>query len=254
MSKALVTILSLFALSVGLVWYSARNNAPKEINNNTIVVGVNAEYPPFTFIRDNEIVGFDVDLINEIGKRLNKNIELKDMPFNALISEVQIGLLHVIIGGIAPTAERGKQVLFTKPYLQGRPLVIITKVDGPPVETVNDLTGKNVAVNEGFTSDLYMSTIEGPELLRLGTLSDSFLALQSGGVDALVAEQDTIQPLFETIDQKDFKIVVIPDTDDPSAIGITKKYPKLLPKIESILEELKNDGTLDQLRKKWWKL
>ena len=97
------------------VWYSAQKITPGK-SFDTIIVGTNTECAPFSFKEDDTIVGFDIDVITEVIKRLNKKIVLKDMPFDALIPEIQIGNIHVIAAGMTPTPERAQRTLFTQPH------------------------------------------------------------------------------------------------------------------------------------------
>ena len=93
--------------------------------SKTFIVGTNAEYPPFCSVENGNIVGFDIDIAKDIAKRLGKEIIIKDMAFEALIPELQIGKIHFAAAGLTPTPEKAKKVLFTEPYLKGDPLLII---------------------------------------------------------------------------------------------------------------------------------
>lgn len=253
MNKTLVTILSLFLLSVGLVWYSVKqqmaHRLPLPIPSLTL--GTNAEYRPFSFIQDNTISGFDIDLIREIEKKLGKKIKIRDMPWTALIPEIQLGTIDMIIGGLTPTPERAKNMLFTKPYLTEKPLVIITLTDGPVIRSIDDLLDKTVIVNEGFTSDFYMSKLTGPELIRLDTIADSFLALETKRGDAIVADQNSSNAVIESRDKNMFKVTPIPDVTENFAIAVSKKNPSIFEKIQTILDALEEDGTVQRLKAKW---
>ncbi len=252
MNKTVPIILFSLLTSIILVWYLAhRNPNPKAtISDDTIIVGTNAEYAPFSFMQDNTIIGFDIDLIHEIGNRLNKKIILQDMPFDALIPALQIGSIQVIATGITPTEQRAKQVFFTTPYLTGDSLVIVSKANNP-LTVLNQLTGKKVAVNEGFTADYYMSNIKGPELIRFATAIESFMALESNRVDALVAAQNNVKPFLDKFGTNSLSVSVIPNTTEEYALAVSKKYPELRDEIDKIIAELTQDGTLEQLKKKW---
>ena len=253
MNKTLITILSLFLLSVGLVWYSAKQQVAKRLpaSASALVVGTNAEYRPFAFKEGDKMVGFDIDLIHALEKELRKNITIVDRPWTALISDIQLGSIDMTIGGVTPTAERAKSMIFTEPYLSERPLVIVTRTNDPTLATVDELLDKKVIVNEGFTSDTYMSQFEGPELLRLDTLTDAFLALEAGKADALVADQDSSNALIAFRDPSAFKVVTIPNVTENFAIAITKDRPAILTAVQKALDTLKRNGTIQQLREKW---
>src|SRR5580704_2849514 len=88
-------------------------------SSNILLVGTNAEFAPYSFIDNGQIVGFDIDVAQEVAQRLGKTITFKDMPFESLLPELQLGRIEIIAAGITPTQERAQKVLFTKPYVEG---------------------------------------------------------------------------------------------------------------------------------------
>ena len=251
MNKTVPFLIISLLVSFILVWRLA-NKSPEKTRQpqNILVVGTNAEYAPFSFRDEQTVTGFDIDLIEEIAKRLNKTIQLQDMPFDSLIPALQLGTIQVIAAGITPNPERAQRILFTKPYLTGDQLLIVSRVD-LPLKTIEKLKGKKVAVNEGFTADYYMSKIQGPELIKFATAIESFMTLESGRVDALVAAQNTVKPFLEHYGAEKFSISAIPNTSDEYALAISKKYPELLEPIQKALDAMAADGTIENLKKKW---
>ena len=252
MNKTVPILIVSLLVSFILVWRLA-NRSPSETRQpqNVLIVGTNAEYAPFSFVQGKTITGFDIDLIEEVAKRLNKTLQLQDMPFDGLVSSLQLGTIQVIAAGITPTAERAERIIFTKPYLTGDQLLIISRADAP-IKNIDALKkGKKVAVNEGFTADYYMSKIQGPELIKFATAIESFMTLESGRVDALVAAQNTVKTFIEHYGADKFFSAPIPGTTDEYALAISKKYPELLEPIQNALNEITADGTLETLKKKW---
>lgn len=251
MNKLITLILlSLFA-SFFTLWYRTNKiDKPAVSKDNILLVGTNSEYAPFSFMENNQVVGFDIDLVTEIAKVMGKTLELQDMPFDALIPAMQTGQLQVIATGITPTQKRALQVNFTKPYLKGDPLLIVSPV-AAPIKTVDELKDKKVAVNEGFTADYYMSEIKGPQLVRFASPIESFMALASGRIDALVAAENNVKPFLNHYGVNKFSVAYIPDTTDEYALALSKKYPDLVAQVQEALDTLQENGTLDALKQKW---
>jgi ABC-type amino acid transport substrate-binding protein len=248
------TLLALLGIISVFVWYKAGKTVTPAIQNaNTVIIGTNSEFPPFSFKHDDEFIGFDIDVIKEVLKRLKRDITFKDMPFDALIPEIQIGNIHVIAGGMTPTEERAQRTLFTRPHLTGDPLVIISSKNTPVFTNIADLAGKTVAVNEGYTADSFMSEQPGITLLRLSSalVSDGMLALESGRADAFVAASFSMKPYFEKYNINNFNVTPIPSTEESSAFAVSKHYPDLRRDIQVILNEMEQDGTLAELKTKW---
>lgn len=242
------------ALIVGLLTFFALflffkpSNVSKE--SNALIVGVSADFPPFSFIKDDAIVGFDIDIIEEISRRIHKKIELRNMPFGTLIPSLQIGTIHVIAAGLTATPERAQQILFTTPYLEDGPLVIVS-LSAKPVKTIEDLHGKEIVVNEGHTADLYISKIKGLNIRRLKSPADAFLALKSGRSFALVVAGNTVKPFFDQYGEQLFSVHPIPGTGENSCLAVSPKHPDLLKQLQQALDAMKADGSLQQLRLKW---
>ena len=220
-----------------------------------LTVGTSADFPPFSF-RDktDEIVGFDIDVVREICKRLELKIQLIDRPFSMLIPQIQVGQIDLIAAGMTPNPEREKNLRFTKSYLKENPLVIVTAKD--EIKNVEDLKGKSVIVNTGYISDIYISQFPEIKLIRLPKVSDAMLALEHNKADAFVTASLTLQPYNlasraqngETL----LKTIVIENTSETSALGVSKKLTdELFEKIQVTLDEMEKDGTLKGLKEKW---
>ncbi len=242
-------IASCILLVVALVLVSGC--CKQDVATNVLIVGTESNFPNFSFKDKGELVGFDIDIVKEVARRLEKTIEFKDMSFEALIPQAQLGSMHVIAAGMTPTPERAKVVAFTKPYVNGDPLFIVTLI-GNDAKDLDDLKqGKHVVVNQGYTADFFMSKIEGPELLRLDTPAEAFLALKQGRADAFVTARNTLAPFFKKHDAEGFEYKIIPGTDESTALIVSKKYPELLHEIQKQLDAMEQDGTLQAIKKKW---
>ena len=238
----------LIVLLSGYLW---RRGVRNHDASDVLVVGTNAEYPPFSFIENDRIVGFDIDIVQEIVRRLGKSIRIQDMPFDLLLPKLQLGDIHLVAAGMTMTPERALRVNFTKPYLAHDPLLIITLASRMPLEQIKDLEGKIVVVNEGYTADVYLSQFNQIMLRRLASPTEAFLALQSGRADAFVAAQSSVQAFFAHHGKDNFRIDPLEAVHDDYALVVSKKYPMLLAQIEEVLGEMQDDGTLQRLKKTW---
>src|SRR5579872_49712 len=251
--KSLYIIVTIFIITSFIVWYRAEKTIITAQPLDTVIVGTNAEFPPFSFKEGDVVTGFDIEVISEILKRLNKKMIIKDMPFDALLPEIQLGNIHVIAAGITPTPERAQRAIFTRPHLAaGNPLVIISSKQDP-LTSLEDLAGKTVVVNEGYVADSYMSEQPAVHLIRLSSaaVSDGMLALESGRADAFVTALHPMKPYFEKYDRNNFSVTPIPDTEESSAFAVSKHYPELRDYIQAKLDRMQSDGTLDDIKKKW---
>ncbi len=214
-----------------------------------LIVGTNAEFPPFCYIENKTIIGFDIDIAQEVAKKLNKPIYIKDMPFDALIPEICLGKVDFVAAGMSYTEERAKRVLFTKPYLSGDPFVIFSLVQKQ--FNLDDLKDKTVVVVEGFTADHFMSANKSIRLIRLPTQADCFIAIKSGRADAFITAKSTVDAFFEGQDPSKFHITRLEGTGETCALALPKSKAFLLLDIQKALDDLEKDGTLAKLKIKW---
>lgn len=218
---------------------------------DTLVIGTTADYPPFSFKQDGHIVGFDIDVAVEAVKRLGKKYSIEDVPFELLIPQAMMGKLPLLAAGLSRTSERAEQVYFSRPHGINNQLVVLTPARDTAVTGLNDLVEKQVAVNKGYTADEYMSKLNNLAVDRLPTIADAIKALQSEKVNAFVTEAQTVPAIFEEYGLENFNLFVIPESAEVLALAISKHYPDLAKKIDEILEQMQQDGTLDQLQQKW---
>lgn len=221
-----------------------------------VVVGTNPEFPPFEFVgNDGKIDGYDVALMNEVGKRAGFEVEWKSMDFDALIMAMETGGIDVAISGMTATEERKKQVDFSDTYFNASQVMIV-KTDNDTIKTFQDLKGKNVGVQQGTTGDLMISEgdsaciVEGVTVKRMNKGADAVLDLINGGVDAVVIDQN---PAEEFVKANEGKIKVVTDeaANEEYAIAIPKSKQELKEAINGALKEMKEDGTLDQFAEQY---
>lgn len=246
--KAIVSVIVIVALVIMYrSKFTSRSEQPQA--HDFLLVGTNAEFAPFTFVDNGTIVGFDIDIANEVAQRLNKKLALKDMPFETLLPELQLGKIHMIAAGMTPTQERAEKVLFTQPYLEGDFLVVVT-LRKNQIKDLEELNGKSVAVNDGYTADFYMSARQGPELIRLPSPAEALLALRNENVYAYVS---AYTPIKSMLAKNEFEVELFPiqGTQESTALAISKEYSDLLPLIDQALDDMKNDGTINKLKAKW---
>lgn len=234
-------------------FFKTKKNAAGE-ENHKIVVGTSADYQPFAFVdpKRNEIVGFDIDVITEVVKRLGKQIEIKDMPFASLVFGLLSGDIDIIAAGMSPSPKRAQTVSFSQAYIEPDPFVIITKKSDTPIQTIEQLQGKRVAVNTGYTAEAYLAERKDIELVRLTNPAESLMALKSCAIDAFVCARSVAMTMMNQGNfAQELDTVVIPDTGDGCALALNKKNTEWFAKVNKALQSMIEDGTLQALKAKW---
>lgn len=214
-----------------------------------IYVGTNAEFPPFEYLENGEITGFDMDLVHEIGKIVDADIKIVDMAFDGLLPALQMKKVDLVIAGMTANEERMKTVSFTQPYYTASQVIIVKEGDNS-IKSFDDLKRKKVGVMLGFTGDMVVSEIDGVKIERFNAAYAGIMALQAGKVEAIVLDSE---PAKNYVAQN--KGLVLADADaeqEEYAIAVRKNDKELLEKVEKALTEIKENGTYDKLIQKYF--
>ncbi|MFA5998410.1 MAG: ABC transporter substrate-binding protein [Candidatus Babeliales bacterium] len=254
-SKIIIILFSFVAVFYTIKFVNRSFSKTKD--DSVLVVGTSYDYDPYTFMQagTNNIVGFDIDLIQEVAARMGKTVNIVGMPFSSLVFSLFSGDLDVIASAMSPTDRRKKTVLFSKNYLSGDPLVIVSKASCGLFNSVQDLKDKQVVVNTGFVADTYMSKQEGmssKNLVRLATPAAALMALRSGSVDVWVTAQSSAQAFLQKVtDAHQYRLTPLVGTGDDYGFVVAKHNEKLADRINQALDSIRDDGTLDSLKEKW---
>lgn len=251
--KCLFATVAIGAIFIGFFFIIQKNSLAPQCPVNTLIVGVCDDFPPYTFNKDGKVIGFDIDLVHEMAKRMTKEVQLRVMSFDMLLLELERGSIDILASGINPTPERARRVSFSRPYTSGDDLVAMTCKGSNKITNVHSLVGKRVGVNEGYAADMFISAHEGIVVDRIENVAKAVLALKSGKIDAFVTERAALKPYLSLHGSESFDLVVVRDgaQEVGCAVGVSRKHEGLLEKINATLMELEEDETLADLKKRW---
>ncbi len=213
----------------------------------------NPEYPPFEYVENDVVTGYDADLINAIAAKIGyEKAEPAIMQFAAVVSEVQNNPDIIGVSGISITEERKLAVNFSDGYIDAG-LVVITKADAG-FKTAEDLQGKTIGVQLGTTSDFKATEITGASnVATYNSFIDATLDLQGNKIDAVIVDGPVGQAILASLNDPS---LVITDIDlgaaDWYGIAVNKSNTELLDKINQALAELKEEGFMETLAAKYF--
>jgi len=264
MKKNVLKTTILFALMTLMIAGCSKNetvpnavgaDAPTE-EKTTLIMGLDDTFAPMGF-RDEkgELIGFDIDLANEIAERLNVTIEFQPIDWSMKETELNAGNIDFIWNGYTITEERLEKVAFSKPYLENSQ-IIVTLADSQ-VNTKKDLGGKNIAVQaESSALDAinaepeFVETVN--ELIEFSTNNEAFMDVEAGRSDALVVDEVLARYYMNHNGEEKFKVLEEDFGDEEYGIGLRKDDAELLKNLDAALDEMKNDGTYDKIYAKWF--
>jgi len=196
--------------------------------------------------------GFNIDLANEIAKRLNRRITIDAAQYSGLLPALQAGTYDFIAAPTTVTKERAENLLFTEGYLN-TDFQFLIKKGAPKVEKLEDLKGKVVAVNKGSAYDSWARDLEpkiGWKVESFGTQTDAVQAVLAGRADANVAGNTAIAWAAKNNPQLELSYYY--STGLVWAAPLRKDSTELRKQLENAIECMKLDATIAKMHKRWF--
>ena len=234
----------------------------KDINNpkynGTLIIGVDDEYPPFGFRDKNgELIGFDIDLAKEAGKRMGVKFEFKPIDWKNKINDLDSGNIDIIWNGLDITPSRKEHMIFSKPYMDNRQILLVKKSDNFHFTGVHDLSEKVVGTQAGSYSEDYITSNKNllesfKDFKTYATFMQAFADLTDGKIDVLVVDELVAHYEMSRIPRK-FEVIEI--TIGPATgigIGFRKSDVALRDRVQKVFDEMLKDGTAKKISERWF--
>ncbi|MFA9399230.1 MAG: ABC transporter substrate-binding protein [Clostridiaceae bacterium] len=256
MKKILAILITVSILAVGLVGCGKSDESVNSLDRvkdaGKITIGLEDTYPPMEYHDEdsNELMGFDIDLGNEIASKLGVEADFISTDFNGISESLKASKFDIVISCLSITDKRKKTINFSDSYLNGGQIVVVKA--GSDIKTVSDLNSKILACQLGSTGEKAANTVEGTkEVKSYNTITDAFNDLNIGRVDAVVVDVFVASYyLTELSDQ--YTVLDEELTEEPVGVGFNKNDPELQEAVQTALDELLEDGTMSTLSVKWF--
>ena len=209
--------------------------------NKTLKMITEATFPPYEFLRGQEIVGIDVEICKAVAAKLGRPFSVESVNFDSVIPTVISGKADLAAAGITITEDRKKNVDFSVPYVKTGIVFVYKKAT--PYAKGPDAKGKKVGVQSGTTSETFVTEELKQQPERFDSPAAAVAALKAGRVDVVIADIDPAKNCVKgeaDLALSDFI------TSEEYAVAIRKGQPELLKAIDETIAELKASGQLDQ--------
>ena len=246
--KKFLTVALAGVLAASMLFTGCSKKAESKVPDK-LIVGTNAEFPPFEYMNDKkQPEGFDIAMIKEIGKRMGKKVEIKNMEFKSLIGAMESDSINAIIAGMTKTEKREKAVDFSDSYYTTNQAIILKK--DSKITKLAQLDGKKIGVQQGTTGDIYSTDDFGDDNVeRFNKGMEAVQALQQGKIDAVIIDNQPAKTFVE--ENEGLKILETSYVEEDYALAIKKGNDDLVKKVNDAIKELKEDGTFDKIVAKY---
>ena len=228
-----------------------KSESPKR----TLKVGTSGLVEPMNYYDENqELTGFDLELIYRLAYYLDAEVKVEAMSFDALVASLESGKLDFVISDLNVTEERKEVILMSDPYMISETAVLVQKSrlgnEDKWITSTEQLNGKRIGITEGSS---YENTITAlfpdAEIVHVSTFSDCITALQNGKLDAYITDE----PIARSQISETPKITYLPEllTEDYYAYVLHPDNQELTKLVNKALAELAEEGVLDELEAEW---
>ena len=222
----------------------------------TYKIALNAEFAPFESITsEGKMEGFDIDLMDALGKAGGFQVEYKHQPWEGLFTTINTGDADAIISAVTMTDERKQTMAFTDPYYTITQIVLVPQ--GKSVASVNDLKNLDkVGVVTGQTGDLAVQKILGAtsdKIVRYETFALAAKEIENGSVDVVISDSAVVANYVKNNGDKGFAMVQVPDfAEEHYGIAVAKDNTELLNTFNAALKTIKENGEYQKILDKYF--
>jgi polar amino acid transport system substrate-binding protein len=225
----------------------------KIVKEGTLTVCTHLPYKPFQYNQGGKVVGFDVDMMDLVAKKLKLEQAIFDTPFEGIESgqSLNTGKCDVAAAGMTITEKRQKVLDFSSPYFDATQAMLVKK--GSPIKSLDDVAGKKIGVQLGTTGADYVRE-NAPKSASIKEFEDLALlttAVKTGQIDAGVNDNGVLLDYAKT--NPDTEVATEFDTGEQYGFAVAKgKNDELLKTVDDIIASSKKNGEYDKIYQKYF--
>jgi polar amino acid transport system substrate-binding protein len=252
-----VTALVLTGLATGIGLAADHLDTIKQ--RGKIVVGTSADYPPYESVdAAGKFVGFDMDIIREVGKRMGVSVEIKDMGFDTLIAGLQQKKIDLVMAAMQGTPERQEKVDFSIPYNFVKDAFLTSAKANVAMTKALDAAGRNIGVQTGTVQDTWIvdnlvksGKTREDQVFRYERVDNAGLDLAAGRIDLLLIQSKPAKDLADKNDKIKIALVTTETIKAGQCIALPKGESALKAELDRIVTQLKTEGWIEKKIAEW---
>jgi len=248
----LISVITAVLILSSVVWGASSDDSFEKIRAAGVIrIGVDDAFPPMEY-RDEKgnLIGFDVDLANEIGRRLG--VDIVWVPLHGTGNPcASVRKFDMIQSALTITDERAEKIDFSPPYIYGAQIIVV-KQDTKDINTLSDLKGKVVGTQLGSTGEVAVRKFGGFKDLKLyATYPEAFTDLAIGRIRALVVDE-FVGRYFITKQAGTYRVLEESLAEESVGIGFRKGDDSFREAVCEAVDSIKADGTYGEISRKWF--
>ena len=228
----------------------------RTLSPGTLRIGTYFVNPPFEYVSNGQRIGFEVDLMDEIARRLSLQPVFVDTQWETILQEMQQGRYDCIVGGITITPERRRILAWSTPYMTTTLSLVVDSRRSPQIRGIADLRNASVGV-QAATTDYDIAVrmrqkgqIGSVKVYSFARIQDAMTDLAAGRITAVMK----VYPVAAWLARQTPGLSIVaqvPDDPQPLGIGFGKDNPGLLAAVNRVIADMARDGSYAGLAQKW---
>ena len=252
--KKLATLFMIMALAAVTAKAALAGDTLAEAKKKgVLVVGCKDSLPPFGYIdeKTRQIVGYDIDFVNAIAKKMGVKVELKPVTSASRMPQLQEGHIDIIAATMTKNAERAKVIDFSHTYFFTGQKFITKKGS---VKSLKDLEGKRIGTAKGSTSEQNVKkALPTATVLSFDDYPQALLALEQGKVQAVTTDESILIGILDKApDKSKFEIPNLQISDEPYGLGMRKGDTNFVNFVNKTILEMEKSGEAARIFDKWF--
>lgn len=256
-NKIITILIIILIITIGVIFVkkiSDKNSIKSITEKGVFVLGLDDSFPPMGYRDDtNEIVGFDIDLAKEVCKRIGVELKLQPISWDAKEQELNSGNIDCIWNGMSKTDEREEAMSLSNAYMENSMIFVVK--NGTSYKSIEDLKGKIIGVQSGSSAEELLTETEIysdlKDIISYADNMTAFMDMEANQTDAVFVDE-VLANYYIASNNKDYKVIYTNLEPEEYVIGFRKQDTELCNKINNILSEMKNDGSLAEISQKWF--
>lgn len=260
LKKAALLGLALF-VSAGFVGCGSKTDSKEDAastDSKKVIVGLDNTFVPMGFLdENNKIVGFDVDLATEVFKRLDMDVEFQNIDWSMKEQSLENKNVDALWNGYTITEERKKKVDFTDPYFDNKQIAVTMSEES--FKDIKELKDQVVGTQAGSSSveaidanPEFKASLKNGEPMTYDTFDKALRDLEIGRTKAVIGDEVLLKYYIKQRGAEKYKVLEGDLGDEEYGVGFRKSDTELRNKVNDTLNEMKKDGTFDEIKKKWF--
>lgn len=256
MKKILALALAAVSLFSVVSLTSCASSSGDTLESGVLKIGVDDTYPPMEYkdTTGSKDIGFDVDVANEIGKRLGKKVEFVSTSWDGIFAALNAKKFDCILSAVSMTADREKKFAFTKPYIANAQMIVV-KPGNTSITKETDLAGKTVGVQVSTTANDSATKLAGKgikfTLKTYDQIIQPFQDMKAGRLDAIIVDE-VVGQYYVATDPSAYKAAAVKLTNEPIGVCFRKSDTALRDKVQKQIDAMNSDGSMKKISVKWF--